>query len=256
LRRLRGKERIIGVSSRDISQREGYTKSAFDLREEKHNRFSSRESLPGELTASGLWASRQTATPEQVNSALHTEFVRRWRTAENGPASEEHYRTIFENANDAIVFIALDGTITDVNRSAERLAGLSRGQIMGRPFTQFLTPASVALAEERVGRALAGEPLPSTFEIELLRSNGRIVTVEARARFLRDQKGTVVGILGIYRDITERKQIEEALRQAHAELEQRVQQRTADLARTNEALRAEIAERKRAEDAARVPRPL
>ena len=77
------------------------------------------------------------------------------------------------------------------------------------------------------------------------------MAVEARARFLRDQKGTVVGILGIYRDITERKQIEETLRQAHAELEQRVQQRTADLARTNEALRAEIAERKRAEDAAR-----
>jgi PAS domain S-box-containing protein len=239
------------VSSRDISQREGYTKSVFDLREEKHKRFSSRESLPGELTASGLWASGQSAAPEQVNSALHTEFVRRWRKAENGPASEEHYRTIFENANDAIVFIALDGTITNVNRSAERLAGLSRGQIMGRPFTQFLTPASVALAEERVRRALAGEPLPSTFEIELLRSNGRTVAVEARARFLRDQKGTVVGILGIYRDITERKQIEEALRQAHAELEQRVQQRTADLARTNEALRAEVAERKRAEDAAR-----
>ena len=241
----------MGVSSRDTSQQEGYTKSAFDLREEKHNRFSSRESLLGERTESGLWASGQFATPEPVNSALSREFVRRWRTAENGHASEERYRAIFENANDAIVFIALDGTITNVNRSAERLAGLSRGQIMGRPFTQFLTPASVALAEERVGRALAGEPLPSTFEIELLRTNGRTIAVEVRARFLRDQKGTVVGILGIYRDITERKQIEEALQQAHAELEQRVQQRTADLARTNEALRAEIAERKRAEDAAR-----
>jgi len=164
---------------------------------------------------------------------------------------EEHYRAIFENANDAIAFIALDGTITRVNRSAERLAGLSRGQIIERPFTQFLTPASVAFAQERIERALAGEPLPSTFEIELLRPNGRTVAIEARARFLRGQDRAIVGILGIYRDITERKQAEEALRQVHAKLEQRVQERTADLARANEALRAEIVERKRAEEAAR-----
>lgn len=167
------------------------------------------------------------------------------------PQSEEHYRTIFENANDAIAFIALDGTITSVNRSAERLTGLSRKQIIGRPFAQFLTPTSVVLAEERIERALAGEPLTATFEIELLRPTGRTVAVEARTRFLRNQDGAVVGILGIYRDITERKQVEEALRQAHAELEQRVRERTADLARVNEALRTEIIERQRAEEAAR-----
>ena len=145
----------------------------------------------------------------------------------------------------------MDGTLTSVNRSAERLIGLSREQIVGRPFIQFLTPASVALGEERIQRALAGEPLPSTFEIELLRSNGRTVAVEARTRFLRDREGMLVGILGIYRDITERKHAEEALRQAHAALEQRVQERTADLARANEALRTEVIERKRAEEAAR-----
>ena len=167
------------------------------------------------------------------------------------PQSEEHYRTIFENANDAIAFIALDGTITSINRSAERLTGLPRAQIIGRPFAQFLTPESVAFAEERIQRALAGELLPSTFEIELLRPNGHTVAVEARTRFLRDQKGTIVGILGIYRDITERKHAEEVLRQAHTDLEKRVQERTADLARANEALRTEIAERKRAEEAAR-----
>lgn len=167
------------------------------------------------------------------------------------PQTEEHYRTIFENANDAIAFIALDGTLTSVNRSAERLAGLPREQLIGRSFTQFLTPVSALFAQERIERALAGEPLPSTFELELLRPNSRTVAVEARTRFLRDTQGTIVGILGIYRDITERKQVEETLRQAHAELEQRIQERTADLAQANAALRAEIAERKRAEGVAR-----
>ncbi len=163
--------------------------------------------------------------------------------------NEEHYRAIFENATDAIAFIALDGTITSVNRSAERLAGLSRAQIIGRPFSQFLTPTSVLLGKERLRRALSGETLPSTFEIELLQANGRTIPVEARARFLRDRTGTISGFLGIYRDITERKRAEEALRQAHDELEQRVQERTAELARANATLRAEILERKHAEEA-------
>lgn len=168
---------------------------------------------------------------------------------ENLDENEEHYRTIFENATDAIAFIALDGTITSVNRSAEHLAGLSRTQIIGRPFSQFLTVSSVQLGRERLQRALVGEKLPSIFEIELLQANGRTIPIEARARFLRNHAGTVTGFLGIYRDVTERKRAEEALREAHAKLEQRVQERTAELARANETLRAEILERKRAEDA-------
>ncbi len=173
-----------------------------------------------------------------------------WRTEKDLHESEERYRAIFENANDAIAFIALDGTITSVNRMAERLTGLLREQIIGHPFSQFITPSSITLGKERLQLALAGERISSTFEIELLRSTRRTVTVEARTRFLRNQTGRVVGILGIYRDISERKRVEEALRQAHAELEQRVHERTADLARANEALRTEIGERQRAEEAA------
>ncbi len=53
---------------------------------------------------------------------------------------------------------------------------------------------------------------------------------------LRDKQGAVVGLIGISRDITDRKQTEEALRQAHNELEKRVAERTTELSRTNETL--------------------
>jgi len=57
---------------------------------------------------------------------------------------------------------------------------------------------------------------------------------------LRDQTGKIVGLMGIGRDITDRKQAEEALRQAHDELEKRVAERTAELSQEHRLLRTLI----------------
>ncbi len=65
----------------------------------------------------------------------------------------------------------------------------------------------------------------------------------------RDAQGNIIGVIGFSNDITERKQAEEALQQAHDELEERVKERTADLQRTVEQLQWEIAERQRTEEA-------
>jgi PAS domain S-box-containing protein len=66
---------------------------------------------------------------------------------------------------------------------------------------------------------------------------------------LRDSNGKITGGVKVVRDITERKRIEEELCRAHDELELRIQERTAELIKTNETLQAEIAERKIAEEA-------
>ncbi len=68
---------------------------------------------------------------------------------------------------------------------------------------------------------------------------------------LRNDEGMIIGILGIGRDITARKRYEQALRQAYDDLERRVDERTAELAKANAELRSEIAERKRLEEAER-----
>ena len=64
---------------------------------------------------------------------------------------------------------------------------------------------------------------------------------------IRDEKGNITGVLGIFWDITKRKRAEEALRRTHDELELRVKERTDELSAANEQLRREIDERKRAE---------
>lgn len=140
--------------------------------------------------------------------------------------SEKRYRNLFENANDGIATFTLDGRLTSVNRGGERLLGRTREELIGRHISSVGTPASVALAEERTRRVLAGEKLPSsTFTVELIRKDGSLVSVEARTRAIRDREGKIIGFQGIYRDITERKLVEEA--RQRAEVAEETQQRLA-----------------------------
>jgi two-component system sensor histidine kinase/response regulator len=122
--------------------------------------------------------------------------------------SEERYRNLFENANDAIVTFTLDGIVTSVNRGLEAMLGWSREELIGQHYSKFVTPASVALGQERTRRFLAGERLPSIFEGEQVRKDGRIVPVEIRTRAIRDKAGKPVGFQGTYRDISTRKALE------------------------------------------------
>src|SRR5262249_49996220 len=87
-------------------------------------------------------------------------------------------------------------------------------------------------------------------EFRLRHKHGHYLHVLSRGLPVRREPGgTVVRIVGTHFDLTERKQGEEALRRAHEELEQRVLERTAELAQANASLRAEISERERAERA-------
>jgi len=81
----------------------------------------------------------------------------------------------------------------------------------------------------------------------LIRKNSTEVPIDDSGAPIKDTEGKTTGVVLVFRDITRRKQAEEALRKAHDELELRVQERTAELEEANGALQAEIAERKRAE---------
>src|SRR5262249_49939934 len=80
--------------------------------------------------------------------------------------SEERYRNLFDNANDVIATLAMDGTITSINRAAEAFLGWRREELVGKHFRTATTPETVARIEERTRRFLAGEKLTSNLEIE------------------------------------------------------------------------------------------
>ena len=108
----------------------------------------------------------------------------------------------------------MDGTVTDVNQAYAKLTGWTVDELMGQNWEGLVAPVDRERMAERTRRALAGERLPSIFEVGGLCKDGRIVQLEGRTKIVRDRKGTPIGFQGVYRDITERKRAEEALRES------------------------------------------
>ncbi len=100
-----------------------------------------------------------------------------------------------------------------------------------------------------VAQYLAGDRETYDVEYRFLRKHGNYIWIRARGKIVaRDENGNPSRFVGTHSDITERKRVEEELRQHRHHLEELVQNRTAALLRSNEQLTREIAERKRAEE--------
>jgi PAS domain S-box-containing protein len=96
-------------------------------------------------------------------------------------------------------------------------------------------------------RSLRNGEIIRDVEIIIERPGERPTTLLVNSAPLRDEAGHIIGSISAFRDITERKHAEEALKRAHAELELRVHERTAELAEAIDALEIEVAERRQAE---------
>src|SRR5438552_18842996 len=124
--------------------------------------------------------------------------------------SEECYRELFENANDTVYTLDLDGNLTSINEAGETLTGYSREQLMKINMRELLLPASMQSAREMLERKLSGQGR-TDYEVQLESKDGRVLTLEISSRLIV-KNGQPVGTQGIARDITERKRTEDALR--------------------------------------------
>jgi PAS domain S-box-containing protein len=149
---------------------------------------------------------------------------------------ETRYRDLFENAHDMVYTTDLAGRITSFNKAAEMLTGYTRDEALGRSLSEFVLPEQQRLIEEMSAVAHNGHRRV-TSELVLLSKQAGEVPVEASTKVIFEQ-GQPVGIQGIARDITERKRAEEQIRRLNVGLEQRVQERTAQLEAANKELEA------------------
>jgi PAS domain S-box-containing protein len=136
------------------------------------------------------------------------------------------------------------------NRAGEELLGMPRSALLGKTDHDFWPPEQVEYFVRKDRETLAGGKLLEIDEEPIQTARG-LRWLRTKKIPLRDSSGVPRFLLGISEDITEQKQIHEDLQRARQELEQRVAQRTAQLARLNVELSQEVAERKLAEEALR-----
>jgi len=122
--------------------------------------------------------------------------------------SEEKFRNLVENARDVIFALSPeDGTFTFLNPAVENVTGHLKSEWIGKSFAPLLHPDEAPLAMEMFQRALQGE-IPPTLELRILSAQGEYLMFEVTSTpFSSD--GKVISVLGIARDITGRKRIEE-----------------------------------------------
>jgi len=163
--------------------------------------------------------------------------------------SEERFRLLVQGVQEYAIF-QLDsmGHVVSWNAGAERLKGYTSGEIIGKHFSVFYPQED--LMNDKPQHLLAKAARDGKCEDEgwRVRKDGSRFLANVVITALRDPKGTLVGFAKLTRDLTERREKEEALTKANELLELRVEQRAAVLTRVNQELRTEIAEREQAEE--------
>lgn len=171
------------------------------------------------------------------------------RQAEETQQRARAYRTLIEASLDPLVTISAGGKITDVNAATEKITGIARQELIGTDFADYFSdPPRARAGYQQAFR----DGWVQDFELGLRHRDGRITPVVYNASVYRDEHGQVAGVFAAARDISERKRVEQELRKLTDELEERVSQRTAELASLNDRLsraleQAEVANRTKGE---------
>ncbi len=146
------------------------------------------------------------------------DVTERRRMEEDLRQSEERYRTVLDEMEDSYFEVDLSGHITFANESTCRNLRLSREELMGASYKTFSAEKSIDDVYKAFNKVYrTGKPVKS-FSWEIVRGDGSTGFTETTVLPLHNQDGQIIGFRGIGRDITERKQAEEALRQSEERL--------------------------------------
>jgi len=190
---------------------------------------------------------RQLRVDGEAEAILLTmeDITERKREAAALSASEVRYRRLFEAAQDGILLLdARTGIITDANPFLEAMLGYSHDEIIGKKLWEIGPFRDVAVSRAAF-QHLQREKYIRYEDLPLETKAGAMISVEFVSN-VYDVDGEQIIQCNI-RDITVRKRAEEELKTVYLGLEERVQERTTELARANLALRRETGERERAE---------
>jgi PAS domain S-box-containing protein len=144
---------------------------------------------------------------EMIKSALDRRY-----SQEALQTSEGRYRDLVENALDIIYTHDMNGRITSLNSAGEKITGYSLQEAMSMHLTDAVAPEFLERAHQITADALAGKE-NMVNDLEIIAKDGRRISIEiSNSVILHD--GVPIGVQGIARDVTERRQLEDQLRQS------------------------------------------
>ena len=137
--------------------------------------------------------------------------------------SEERHRLIAENVRDVIWTISLEGRFTYVSPSVINLRGYTADEVLSQSIDDSLTPESAEFAKTLLSDfyhtlMLGKIPKEQRFEVEQRCKDGSTVWTEVTPSVMYNKSGEFICIMGVTRDISERKKAEEALKRSEANL--------------------------------------
>lgn len=165
--------------------------------------------------------------------------------------SEKWFSTTLRSIGDAVIATDKNGLITFMNAVAENLTGWKQKEVLNHRLTEIFNVINSQTRQPVENPAtkviLEGIIVGLANHTVLIARDGRTTPIDQSAAPIKDDKGNIVGVILVFRDVTEREKAEEELRKANDLLEKKVAERTADLALTNDNLKWEIDQRKWAE---------
>lgn len=152
-----------------------------------------------------------------ANEQLRLEVKERKQAEEAIRVSEERFRSLFESATEFIFTVDRNGVILQANPAAIKDSGYSEGELLGRSLAEFFTPASQAIFAEQFPVLL--QKGRNRQEVEFICKDGRVATEDCSASAIRDGSGSVKSFVVFQRDITERRKIEQELKERTVQIE-------------------------------------
>lgn len=151
--------------------------------------------------------------------------------------SEQRFRVMVETAQEGVWTIDAEARTTYVNQYLASMLGYTVEEMLGQPLDTFLDEEGQQRAHKNLARR-EQSPRGEVKDFRLLRKDGSLVWTSLSTTPLFDEHGRYTGALAMVTDITQRRAAEEQVRQLNAELERRIQERTAQLEFSNRELEA------------------
>ncbi len=161
------------------------------------------------------------------------DITERKRIEEALSESERRFRSIFDTAPDGIFTISLEGKVTSVNQAVVQLVGWSSAELVDTPYAAWIHPDDVEQISIAFYEVLAGKSVEAEARVRAKGGGYKVLDFTATPLI---QHGGLSGVLGFFRDVSERKRMEAEIRRWNEELERKVAERTRQLSEAQEEL--------------------